>query len=186
MSVREQVVLPGATMRRLRVDDAEAMIEAVTASVEHLSPWMAWLADGYDPASTRANAEESEGAWSAGTQLQYVLVDDERILGSAALHVEDPDRRVGEVGYWLRPEAVGRGLARAAVAVLLDVAFDDIGLERVELWHDAANVRSGRVPDALGMRERERRTPPRDEPFGAEAGIDVVHEITREEWRARH
>ena len=50
------------------------------------------------------------------------------------------------IGYWLDKEAVGRGLATAAVDELVERAFGDLGLHRVQagtLPHDVAS------PDVL-------------------------------------
>jgi RimJ/RimL family protein N-acetyltransferase len=62
---------------------------------------------------------------------------DGSILGGITLRHFDPMRGVIEVGYWLFPEARGRGLATRAVRVVTREAFAS-GLERIE-----ANVRIG-------------------------------------------
>ena len=60
------------------------------------------------------------------------------------------------IGYWLDKEAVGRGLATAAVDELVERAFGDLGLHRVQagtLPHDVASpdvlLRNVASPDVL-------------------------------------
>ena len=63
------------------------------------------------------------------------------------------------VGFWVTKEANGRGLATEAVAWILDVAFDDLGLHRVQaetLLHNAVSqaVLSRNDFERIGMAPR--------------------------------
>jgi len=183
MSVPERVETGGVVLRRRREADSPAMVEMIAGSLDHLSPWMGWLADGFDPASTYENGVESEAEWDAGATFQYLLEIDGQPVGSVALHVGDGG--VAEIGYWIVADAEGHGFVRTAVAELVRIGFEEVGLDRIEIWHDEANVRSGAVPAALGFRVRDRFTHPREPRHGNEVGVDIVHELTASEWAAR-
>ena len=183
MSAPERVVTDAVVMRRRREEDSPAMVEMIASSLDHLMPWMGWLADGFDPESTYENGREADAEWETGRTFQYLLEADGRLVGSAALHVGDGG--VAEVGYWLVAGAEGHGYVRAAVAALVRIGFEDVGVEKIEIWHDEANVRSAAVPDALGFRVRDRLTHPREPRHGNEIGVDIVHELTAQEWLAR-
>lgn len=51
------------------------------------------------------------------------------------------------VGYWMVPEARGRGMCTAAVAAVSDWAFRDAGSHRLSLEHSTANPASCRVAE---------------------------------------
>ncbi|MCX5303564.1 GNAT family N-acetyltransferase [Streptomyces sp. NBC_00160] len=56
-----------------------------------------------------------------------------------------------EIGCWLEPDAAGRGLVTKACHVLIDYAFGERGMHRVE-WHAASgNKKSLAVAARLGM-----------------------------------
>jgi ribosomal-protein-alanine N-acetyltransferase len=55
------------------------------------------------------------------------------------------------VGYWLAREATGRGLATAAVREIQRVAFDELGLHRVEAATLVHNTASQRVLQRNGF-----------------------------------
>ena len=60
----------------------------------------------------------------------------------------------GELGYWVSPQARGRGFITEASRAVLDWAFSSDGpaLVRIE-WHaSAGNVASARTARALGFR----------------------------------
>jgi RimJ/RimL family protein N-acetyltransferase/catechol 2,3-dioxygenase-like lactoylglutathione lyase family enzyme len=115
---------------------------------------MPWAADEPSEVDVVADriARFSEEALAGGDQLFGIFDSDEReVLGGIGMH-----RRVGpgalEIGYWIRADAVGRGLATEAAAASTCVAFDVHGVERVEIRCDPANAPSAAVARRLGFR----------------------------------
>src|SRR5215217_5953441 len=126
----------GLVLRRWRAEDAELLHEAVVDSVEHLRPWMPWIAD--EPMSVeqrRALIEGWERDWEGGGDVVLAIVRDGIVAGGSGLHRRrGPD--VLEIGYWLRPGFVGRGIVTTAARLLTTAAFAVDGIERVEIWHE--------------------------------------------------
>jgi RimJ/RimL family protein N-acetyltransferase len=146
-----EVVAAGAfTLRRLCVDDAAAIAEAVAASLSELRPWMPWATDeATDPAWQQQRLQNHLSDWDRGSSFDYVIVDDGRVLG-----VIDLSDRAGagalELGYWLRSDYSGRGIATACAAALTSAALALPGVSRVEIHCDEANVRSASLARRLG------------------------------------
>jgi len=168
-------------LRPWTVHDEPALSAAITASVEHLRPWMPWAAlEPVSAADRRALVERWHDEWVAdGDVVLGIFAPDGTVLGGTGLH-----RRLGddglEIGYWVHVDHVGHGYARETARALTDLAFTIHGIERVEIHHDRANVTSGRVPAALGYAlvveiEREITAP-------GECGITCVWRATRAEW----
>lgn len=59
----------------------------------------------------------------------------------------------GWIGYWVDSEITGRGVAKAAVALGTDLAFQRVQLHRVTATYLPANPASGAVLTAIGYRE---------------------------------
>jgi [ribosomal protein S5]-alanine N-acetyltransferase len=89
---------------------------------------------------------------AAGTVLALAIQapDDERALGNVNLAGFGEDGREAEIGYWLVPEARGRGLVTAATTLLIDWGFRNLGLERVEFAILPENLASQRVAERVG------------------------------------
>lgn len=91
-----------------------------------------------------------------------VIEHDGEVIGDLMLAVEDPwaqaevaDRAKGvqaEIGWCLDPAWTGQGLATEAVAGLLRLCFEELGLRRVVANCFADNVASWRLMERLGMR----------------------------------
>jgi putative acetyltransferase len=76
-----------------------------------------------------------------------------RVVGYAGLHVVPRARRrhVGQVGIAVRPDRQGRGIGRALMGALLDLADNWLMLERVELFVFADNQEAVRFYHSLGF-----------------------------------
>src|SRR5215475_7847061 len=141
-------------LRRLRAADVGEIAAAVSASMEHLRPWMPWATpEAADPRTQRARVAEADEMWAAGTDYIYsVFTAEEGVLvGAIGLH-----RRVGdagiEIGYWIAERQTRRGFATAAAEALTSVAVALPGVRRVEIHCDEANTASAAIPRKLGYR----------------------------------
>jgi RimJ/RimL family protein N-acetyltransferase len=56
------------------------------------------------------------------------------------------------LGYWLTPDAWGRGYATEAGRAVIDMARHALPIDRLRAWHFADNPASGRVLRKLGFR----------------------------------
>jgi len=96
---------------------------------------------------TRGPWPEGMGYWSIfGTGAPTAF------LGWVLLIPEDAQGPEIEIGWRLRPEAWGRGIATEAASALLTHAFGTLGLERVSAVIHADNIASQRVATKIGMR----------------------------------
>ena len=170
----------GVSLRRWRVTDAEGQATAIAESAAHLRPWMGFMAG--PPLSIqarRAMLRAWEGEWAKGGDAVYAIFVDGAIAGSCGLH-----RRRGpdtlEIGYWLHPAFVGRGVATAAARLLTDSAFSFPEIARVEIHHDKANVRSSSIPRRLGFTFIGEALDEAAAP--AEVGIDCTWRLDRSAW----
>lgn len=153
--------------------DVDAMGAAITASLDHLRPWMPWIADEpLDRAGRLDIIERFRKEREAGESLGLgIFLDDGTVVGGTGLHT-----RVGpgglEIGYWVHVDHVGRGIATEAAGALTRLGLGLDGIDRIEIHHDVRNHASGRVPAKLGFTrigeiEVEPTAP-------AESGIRVV------------
>ena len=78
---------------------------------------------------------------------------DGRLAGCVGLHGIDRSHLSTAIGYWIAGEFEGRGLMTRAVRVLVEHAFGDLGLHRVEIRCAVGNARSRAIPERLGFRQ---------------------------------
>jgi len=116
---------------------------------------MPWALD--EPKPLEAKVETCRffrSQFDLGREYVYGIFspDQTEVWGGCGLH-----RRAGpeclEIGYWLRTDRQGLGLAREAARCLMEAAFAIEGIDRVEIHHDPRNFRSRRIPEALGFED---------------------------------
>src|SRR5271165_3813790 len=81
-----EVALDGFVLRRYRRDDAPALALAVGENLEHLRPWMPWIA--LEPTSLQDREElldRWEREWNEGTQYSFGMFRGSRVVGGAGL-----------------------------------------------------------------------------------------------------
>jgi precorrin-6A synthase len=127
-----------------------AAIRAVYSEAD-IRRWMGWDADLPDDAEARANIERAAEAWSEGTWAVFRIVDaaTDQVVGGVNLRF--CDFQIAEVSYFLRASARGRGFATRAVRLVARWAFDELGIERIELRAHPENAPSQRIAERAGF-----------------------------------
>ncbi|MEV4443699.1 GNAT family protein [Streptomyces sp. NPDC049577] len=142
----------GLRLRLWREADAGAVVRAMNDRVfrdwNHL-PGAELMDEAAALDYIRARAER----WARGDQAAYCVTDGAggAVLGQVALQQIEPRMGHANVGYWLLPEARGRGVATRAVELLTRWAFTDLGLHRLDLGHAVGNDASCRVAERCGF-----------------------------------
>jgi RimJ/RimL family protein N-acetyltransferase len=118
---------------------------------QDIRKWMGWDAEPPDEAEARANIERGLRAWQEGTWAVFRIVDaaTDQVVGGVNLRFGE--HRIAEVSYFLRTSARGRGLATRAVRIIARWAFDELGIERIELRTHPENAASRRVAERAGF-----------------------------------
>lgn len=183
---RKHPVLPdlmegdGLVLKRWQIADAALLAVAVTESIEHLRPWMPWIAQEPMALEPReAMLAQREREWEGGGDVMLAVMTGDRVAGSCGLH-----RRIGagglELGYWIHPAFTRRGLATATARLLTDAAFSVPSIQSVEIHHDKANQTSARIPSKLEFSLIEEV--PSEPVAPAELGIECIWRIAKADW----
>ena len=153
LDIPNEISGPRLIVRPYMEADAPALWEAVEASRAFLVPWMPWIADWKVPEFAREVIRRNAAKWILREDLTMGMFEREtgRLLGGCGLHRFDWTIPAMEIGYWLRPDAEGKGLVTEMVALLRHFAFDKLQAERVEIRCDAINARSAAVARRAGF-----------------------------------
>jgi RimJ/RimL family protein N-acetyltransferase len=148
-------------LRPWRPEDAPALHPVLEANRAHLGPWIP--ARVAEPVPVPELAQRLAGFaadFQAAREWRYALFtpDEQRVLGEVGLFPRDEAGRVPytaadriEIGYWLRADCTGQGLATEAARAALEVAAALPALTQVEIRCDARNAPSAALPRRLGF-----------------------------------
>jgi RimJ/RimL family protein N-acetyltransferase len=111
------------------------------------------------------------------------LRENDEVIGSVNLFGVDYVNLYAETGSWFhRPDYRGSGYGSEAKHLLLEYAFDILGLHMVESWVYFPNTRSAAALRKQGYKEAGRVT--WLYPYEGNFGNMVVFDLLAEEWRA--
>ena len=145
--VRMEIRGEGVVLRKWRMEDAPAV--AAACQDAEIKRWLAFVPQPYTDADARFYVRDCIEAGDDRTPFAITDAETGAVIGSIDMHVNR--MQTGHVGYWLAPEARGRGLTSAALVALSRWGFDQLGLGRVELVTDPDNIASQRVAEKAGF-----------------------------------
>ncbi len=138
-------------IRPYETGDAEALLGAVRESVAELSPWLPWCDATYSVEDANKWVTEHAGPAAAGQEVAFAIVGPNgEYLGGCGINQVNSIHRFGNLGYWVRTPATGRGVATSAVRQLAEFAFRTTDLVRLEIVCAVGNARSQRVAERAG------------------------------------
>ncbi len=134
-------------IRAIRPDDAAAVTD-----IRHQPDVMR-----FTPSMPSERPRDFYGPLGPNDHVMVAEVDG-RVVGFAGLHVRDGKRRHSAwLGIAVHDEFAGRGVGRALMHALLELADKWIGLVRVDLEADAANERAIAMYRRFGFVEEGRQ-----------------------------
>lgn len=134
------------------------------------------LADAVPPSATATTSEPGAAASAPDTRRSV-------IIGTLYFKIESAEDSNAEIGWALHPNFQGKGYAREAASVLLDLAFDELRLHRVFANLDPRNDDSVRLCLTLGMRHEAHHV--EDMWFKGAWADTGIYAILDREWAGR-
>ena len=141
-------------LRLIEPPHAAELNALVENNFDHLREWSGWLKE-------RHRAVERTSDWIAHNLVRFTSGDGfeigiwhrDRMAGQIGYNYLDRQNRKTEIGYWLGEQFQGKGLVTRSCAALIDNAFNNLEMNRVEIRCGAENHKSRCVPERLGFME---------------------------------
>ena len=168
-------------MRILRRSDAQDIFRAIDSQREYLGKWLPFVEQTRTADDSAAFVESTLEVPEEIREKVFVI----RLNGCFAglIGFRDTDRlnRKTEIGYWLSENCQGQGIVTQSVARLCGYAFEELGMNRIQICCAVGNVPSRNVPLRLGFTfERIERE---GEMIGNGIFRDLeVYSLLKEEW----
>lgn len=154
LSVHLPRELPRLVLRMPVAGDAEGWLAAINESREELEKWLPWAPSTRDVAPLKAFARKVASDMRAGRSFEVLIFDRQTsaFVGSVGIPRMSLAQGHGEIGYWVRRAAQGKGVISRVVVELAAFGFQTLGLARIEIRCDEENERSAAVATRLSFR----------------------------------
>jgi ribosomal-protein-serine acetyltransferase len=138
-------------IRPYRTGDADALFEAARESIEEVFPWLSWCHPEYMISEAHEWVATQVELFAKGAQYEFVVVSEAQdYLGACGLNHLDSINRSANLGYWVRTSAAGQGVASTAARSLVEWAFSNTEIERIEIVAAVTNKQSQAVAEKAG------------------------------------
>lgn len=138
----------------LRLLEAEHAAELCTMTRRHWDYFRQWMPNFRDTYSLSESAEfihQRRERFASGLEIPAGIWELNQFAGVIALKSIDRVNRSASIGYYLAATHQGRGLVTQSCRILLDYAFRELQLNRVDILCAPANHKSRRIPERLGF-----------------------------------
>lgn len=134
-------------LRLVGDSDVTDLTRLVVRNRDFMAPWDAMRGEQhFTEAGQRATVRQLLAAHEAGTCVPFVILADGEPVGRLTLNdVVRGAYQSAHLGYWVDQAVNGRGIASAAVAAVLPIAFGERDLHRLQAATLLHNARSQRV-----------------------------------------
>ena len=147
----ETITTANLSLHPFRRRDVDPLLAAVRESLPELSRWLPWAHQGYTRDDATRFVRDSVQAWRENRAYDFAVTERDGVthLGNVSIWHVSRGFHVGEIGYWVRTDRTGRGIATEVTARMLQVGFDRLGMHRIVLRIAVGNRGSERVAEKL-------------------------------------
>jgi ribosomal-protein-serine acetyltransferase len=132
--------------------DAEEILEIVRRNYQHLRPFLHWVTRDYSLESAREFIGQTQKAVVENTSRTFCIFYHEKIVGVIGFVKFDWTSRRTEIGYWIDKDYEGKGVITESCKALINYAFAELGMNRIEIRCATENIKSRAIPERLNFK----------------------------------
>lgn len=140
-------------LRLLAHSDAETLFSLLDVNRAILKEWLPWVDYNRSVEDSRAFIQSCLESYAANKGFTSGIWYQGKLAGVIGYHPINWANGKVNLGYWVGQEFQGKGLAKKATRALVEHAFTQLKLNRVEILCATGNTRSQKVARALGFKE---------------------------------
>ena len=127
-------------------DKSKEFFDVVMKNKDFLSEWL----ECTDYYSKPEDAFAYLTSLNKPNNTSYLIQVNNVIVGGAGFVLFSERQKTAELGYWLAPDFNGRGFVARAIKFLEDFAFEQAGMNRLQIGVDVRNLKSQAVAVRAG------------------------------------
>ena len=142
-------------LRLLFLKDAEELHKLTVDSKEYLRKWMGWVDHNIeDINNTKEFIKKSLNNFinSDGYPEAIAIIYKDMIAGIIGFNHVDKRNKYAVIGYWLGEKYQNKGIMTKVTKCLIDISFNELMLNRIEIRVASENNKSKKIPEKLGFK----------------------------------
>ncbi|MDD9173883.1 N-acetyltransferase [Aliivibrio finisterrensis] len=130
---------------------AKKYFDIVSKEEAYLSQWLAWPPHAKSEDFFLRFVRKSLLDYAEGKGMVCAMIYQGELVGNVSFNTINHQLKMAEIGYWLSESYQGKGIITRAVSKLIEIAFTDLQLEKIQIAAGENNLPSRKVCERLGM-----------------------------------
>lgn len=134
------------TLASLQLDDADTLFELIHENQAHLGEWLPWVLQCKSIEDVKTFIQSTQTIYNEQKGLEAGIKLNDQFIGVFRLTF---NQKIGNIGYWIRQDAQGRGIVTTIVKYMTDTLSSKV--DGFEIFCPVGHVRSERVAMNAGF-----------------------------------
>lgn len=135
----------------LGIEDTDKLMRLVDKNRDYLRVWLPWLDNILQPEDATRLILNLLEQYRTNNGFQFGIWYKGELCGIIGLQGVNWSNRSTSIGYWLDEEHQGKGIITRSCIAVIDIAFKEMSLNRIEIRCAEQNNKSKAVPERLGF-----------------------------------
>ncbi|MEJ2765649.1 GNAT family protein [Photobacterium sp. MCCC 1A19761] len=146
-----QEVKEGLALALVQPSFAKQYLNIVSQERDYLGQWLAWPAHADSEVFFLTFIENALQGYAAGKSLTCAMIVEGQVAGNISFNSINTELKKVEIGYWLSKQYQGQGIVSQSVEKMIEIAFEQLAMEKVQISAAVENRPSRRVCERLGF-----------------------------------
>lgn len=139
-------------LTQLERGDAKAIFETIDSQRDYLGKWLPFVDFTRELSDSECFVESVVNAPADCLEFVFAIRKGGEFIGLIGFKDTDKLNQKTEIGYWLSKDHQKQGIVSRSVERLCAYAFDQMGINRIQIKCAVGNVPSKRIPQRLGFK----------------------------------
>jgi len=151
MLIKTLPVTKPIVLRQIQTSDASEIFQTIDRQRQYLGKWLPFVAFTKQEADTFRFIQTIVEENAAKREYVFVILHEGCFAGVIGFKDTDRLNQRTEIGYWLAEEMQGKGIVTQSVKKMCHFAFEELGINRIQIKCAVGNFPSKKVPRRLNF-----------------------------------
>ncbi|MDR1739856.1 MAG: GNAT family N-acetyltransferase [Bacteroidales bacterium] len=138
-------------LRPLELNDYQDIFNTIDSQRKYLGQWLPFVKFTRQPKDSKDFVEMTINQPEDRFESVFTIRYENQFAGLIGFKGTDRQNKKTEIGYWLSEKLQGKGIVTKSVKRLCDFAFQELGLNRIQIKCAVGNEKSKSIPKRLGF-----------------------------------
>jgi ribosomal-protein-serine acetyltransferase len=136
-------------LKEIGMEDIPTIFNTIDSQRDYMAEWLPFVELTTDISYTHTFVDNYLN--TEVKDITCVIYYQQEFVGLVGLKDTDFDNMKTEIGYWLSEYFQHKGIITRSCRALIDYAFDELKMNRIQLKAATGNIKSQRVAERLGF-----------------------------------